>query len=65
MKVYIAVDSDGQPTKVLFDFAVSLDNPALVWFKWTWKKNGLGTYSIFEVPTIGQVSRTQGPFGDT
>jgi len=61
----IAVDSDGQPTKVLFDFAVSLDNPALVWFKWTWKKNGLGTYSIFEVPTIGQVSRTQGPFGDT
>ncbi len=60
----IAVDSDSQPTKVLFDFAVSLDDPALIWFKWTWKKNGLGAYSIFEVPAIGQVSRTEGPFGD-
>ncbi len=40
-----AIDSSGQPTKVLFDFTVSLDDPALIWFKWTWKKNGLGSYS--------------------
>ena len=60
-----AVDDDGQPTKVLFDFAVSLDDPSLIWFKWTWKKNGLGTYSRFEVPAIGQVAQTKGPFGDT
>jgi len=61
----LAVDSNGKPTKVLFRFAVSLDDPALVWFKWTWKKNGLGAYSRFEVPAIGQISRTEGPFGDT
>ena len=60
-----AVDGGGQPTKVLFRFAVSLDNPALVWFKWTWKKNGLGAYSRFDVPAIGQVSDTKGPFGET
>jgi len=59
-----AVDGDGQPTKVLFDFAVSLDDPALIWFKWTWNRNGIGAYSIFEVPAIDGVSRTEGPFGD-
>jgi hypothetical protein len=59
----VAVDADGQPTKVLFDFAVSLDNPALVWFKWTWK-NGLGSYSRFEIPAIGEESQTNGPFGE-
>ncbi|MHC4169389.1 MAG: hypothetical protein ACYSWQ_20775, partial [Planctomycetota bacterium] len=59
----VAVDADGQPTKVLFDFAVSLDNPALVWFQWTWK-NGLGSYSKFEIPAIGEESQTNGPFGD-
>jgi hypothetical protein len=61
----IAVDSSGQPTKVRFDFAVSLDDPAMVWFKWTWSKNGLGSYSRFEIPAIGEESRTNGPFGDT
>lgn len=59
----VAVDADGQPTKVLFDFAVSLDDPSLVWFKWTWK-NGLGSYSKFEMPAVGQESQTNGPFGD-
>jgi hypothetical protein len=60
----VAVDADGQPTKVMFDFAVSLDDPALVWFKWTWK-NGLGSYSKFEIPAIGRESQTNGPFGDS
>ncbi|MHC4626023.1 MAG: hypothetical protein ACYTDV_03485 [Planctomycetota bacterium] len=59
-----AVDDGGQPTKVQFRFAVSLDDPALVWFKWTWKKNGLGAYSRFNVPAIGEVSQTNGPFGE-
>ena len=56
-------DGDGQPTKVLFDFAVSLDGPALVWFKWTWK-NRRGSYSRFKIPAIGEESQTNGPFGD-
>jgi len=60
----VAIDGDGQPTKVLFDFAVSLDDPSLVWFKWTWK-NGLGSYSKFEIPAIGEEVQTNGPFGDT
>ena len=60
----VAIDSNGQPTKVLFDFAVSLDDPALVWFKWTWK-NGRGSYSKFEIPAVGQESQTNGPFDDT
>jgi len=59
----VAVDSDGQATKVLFEFTVSLDDPALVWFQWTWK-NGLGSYSRFEVPTVGQEAQTNGPFGN-
>jgi len=57
----VAIDADGQPTKVLFEFAVSLDDPSLVWFHWTWK-NGLGSYSKFEIPPIGQESQTNGPF---
>ncbi|MHC4580797.1 MAG: hypothetical protein ACYS14_05020, partial [Planctomycetota bacterium] len=61
----VAVDSNGQPTKVLFRFAVSLEDPALIWFKWTWKKNGLGAYSRFEVPAMGQMAQTEGPFGET
>jgi len=59
----VAIDSEGQPTKALFEFTVSLDDPALVWFQWTWK-NGLGSYSRFEVPALGQESQTNGPFGD-
>jgi hypothetical protein len=58
----LAVDGKGQPTKVRFDFAVSLDDPNLVWYEWTWKKGGLGSYSKFEIPDIGQESRTNGPF---
>ena len=57
------IDSHGQPTQVLFRFAVSLDDPALCWQQWNWKKGGLGSYSRFEVPSIGQESQTQGPFG--
>jgi hypothetical protein len=61
----ISIDGDGQPTQVLFHFAVSLDNPALSWFKWNWKRSGFGYYSRFEVPAIGEEARTNGPFGDT
>jgi hypothetical protein len=61
----VAIDTDGQPTKVLFEFEVSLDNPSLVWFHWTWKKEGLGSYSRFEISAIGHEAQTNGPFGDT
>jgi hypothetical protein len=61
----ISVDADGQPTKVRFDFDVSLDDPALRWLQWNWKGSGFGSYSTFEVPSIGETSFTTGPFGDT
>ncbi|MHC4556870.1 MAG: hypothetical protein ACYS80_06150 [Planctomycetota bacterium] len=58
------VDSNGQPTQVLFRFAVSLDDPSLSWFKWNWEKSGFGDYATFKVPTLGQTIRTEGPFSD-
>jgi len=60
----INVDSEGQPIQVRFDFAVSLDDPALCWVRWNWKKNGFGYYSTFEIPAIGEKAYTTGPFGD-
>jgi hypothetical protein len=60
----VKVDSNGQPTQVLFHFAVSLDDPALCWLQWNWKRAGFGYYSTFEAPAVGEVSRTEGPFGD-
>jgi len=56
------IDTDGQPTQALFHFAASLDDPALCWLQWTWKKNGLGSYSTFEVPGVGERAYVQGPF---
>ncbi len=56
------VDEDGQPTEVLFRFAVSLDDPFLSWLQWDWKKSGFGSYSQFEVPTVGEKAYIQGPF---
>ncbi|OHB65591.1 MAG: hypothetical protein A2168_05840 [Planctomycetes bacterium RBG_13_50_24] len=60
----ISVDANGQPTKVRFDFNISLDDPALCWQQWNWKKSGFGSYSTFEIPAIGETSSTNGPFGD-
>jgi hypothetical protein len=60
----ISVDADDQPTKVRFDFRVSLDDPSLRWLQWNWKKSGFGSYSTFEIPSIGQTSFTTGPFSD-
>ncbi|HUT46791.1 MAG TPA: hypothetical protein VMX36_10935 [Sedimentisphaerales bacterium] len=60
----ISVDAYGQPTTVRFDFNVSLDDPALRWQQWSWKKSGFGSYSTFEIPAIGEQSYTTGPFGD-
>ncbi|MHC4118191.1 MAG: hypothetical protein ACYSWO_11855 [Planctomycetota bacterium] len=59
----VAVGSQGQPTKVRFDFAVSLDDPSLVWCQWTWKKGGLGSYSRFKIPAVREEAQTNGPFG--
>ena len=60
----ISVDAYGQPTTVRFDFDVSLEDPALYWLQWHWKKSGLGYYSQFKIPPVGETSRTQGPFSD-
>jgi hypothetical protein len=60
----VKVDSNGQPTQVLFHFAVSLDDPALCWLQWNWKRAGFGYYSTFEVPAVGEESQTEGPFRD-
>jgi hypothetical protein len=60
----VKVDSNGQPTQVLFHFAVSLDDPDLCWLQWNWKRAGSGYYSTFKVPAVGEESRTKGPFGD-
>ena len=61
----ISVDADGQPTKVRFEFDVSLDDPSLCWQQWNWKKSGFGSYSTFKIPPIGEALYTTGPFGDT
>ncbi len=60
----ISVDADGQPTTVRIDFDISLDDPALRWLQWHWKKSGFGYYSQFKIPPVGETSRTQGPFSD-
>jgi hypothetical protein len=59
----ISVDANGQPTKVCFDFRVSLDDPSLRWLQWNWKKGGFGSYSKFKIPPVGETSLTAGPFG--
>ncbi|UCC96619.1 MAG: hypothetical protein JSW66_12325 [Phycisphaerales bacterium] len=58
------IDSDGQPVQVLFHFAASLDDPALCWMQWKWKEKGLGSYSPFTVPPVGEKRNLSGPFGD-
>jgi len=58
----IDVDRKGQPTQVLFRFAVSLDDPFLSWLQWNWKKGGFGSYSAFRVPAVGEKTYIRGPF---
>jgi len=58
----IDVDRKGQPTQVLFRFAVSLDDPSLSWLQWNWKKGGFGSYSRFNVPAVGEKTYIPGPF---
>ncbi len=58
----IEIDSHGQPTRVLFRFADSLDSPTLCWQQWHWKQGGFGSYSGFEVPAIGEDVVIPGPF---
>ena len=60
----ISVDADSQPTAVRFDFDVSLDDPALNFQQWNWKKRGFGSYTKFKIPPIGETAYTAGPFGD-
>ncbi|HCO92601.1 MAG TPA: hypothetical protein DIU00_01400 [Phycisphaerales bacterium] len=60
----ISVDAYGQPKTVRFDFNVSLDDPALHWQQWNWKKSGFGSYSTFEIPAIRETSYTPGAFGE-
>jgi len=62
MAEVISVDNNGQPTAVRFDFNISLDDPALRWQKWKWKKSGFGSYSKFEIPAIGEKTYVEGPF---
>jgi len=58
------IDGAGQPTQVQFQFAVSLDDPALSWLQWDWKKRGFGSYSTFRVPAVGEKCYLSGPFAD-
>jgi len=60
----IDVDSDGQTTEIQCHFAVSLDDPSFHWLRWNWKGPGFGEYSTFEVPSTGEKTLTDGPFGD-
>ena len=62
MAEVISVDNNGQPTAVRLDFNISLDDPALRWQKWKWKKSGFGSYSKFEIPAIGEKTYVEGPF---
>ena len=61
----ISIDAYGQPITVRFDFDVSLNDPSFRWLQWNWKNSGLGSYSIFKIPAVGEKSYTGGPFGDT
>jgi hypothetical protein len=61
----IEVDSNGQPTEIHIHFDVSLNDPSLHWLQWNWKGPGLGDYSTFHVPAVGEVTHTNDPFGDT
>jgi hypothetical protein len=54
----LAVDDRGFPTKVAFDFGVSLDDPSLYWLQFNWRKF---SYDRFEVPQIGQTIPVPGP----
>ena len=60
----IEVDGVGQPTEIQFQFADSLDDPSFHWLQWNWEGPGLGEYSTFQVPVIGEQASTEGPFND-
>ena len=57
----LAVDVDGVPTAVQCEFARDLKGPSWYWLQWNWKERGLGSYSEFVVPPIGQSVTLAGP----
>jgi hypothetical protein len=54
----IAVDEDGQPSQVSFNFDASLDDPRLRWLQWNWQE---WSYEPFDVPPVGQRHEIAGP----
>jgi hypothetical protein len=56
----VSVDDDGMLAKVLFHFAVPLEDSSLCWLQWDWEKN---SYNPFNVPPIGEKCEIPGPFG--
>ncbi len=58
----LSVDGAGSPTATQFDFSCSLDSPSLYWLQWHWKPVGLGSYSPFAIPAVGETVVIPGPF---
>ncbi len=54
----IAVDADGLPTEVAFEFDVPLDKASLYWLQWDWRKS---RFIPFNIPEIGQIRKIPGP----
>jgi len=55
----VSVDEKGMPTKVLFEFDVSLEDPSLKWLQWDWWGN---SYKSFKPPSVGERTVLNGPF---
>jgi hypothetical protein len=57
----LSVDDAGSPTAAQFDFSHFLDSPSLLWLRWHWKPIGLGSYSPFTIPAVGETVVIPGP----
>jgi hypothetical protein len=58
----LSVDDAGSPTAIQFDFSRSLDSSSLYHLQWHWKPMGLGSYSPFTIPAVGETTVIPGPF---
>lgn len=55
----ISLTGDRRPAEARIRFAVSLDDPSLVWLQWDW---GTQTYVPFSPPVVGETAHIPGPF---
>lgn len=58
----VSVTPEGSPQAIQLDFSLPLEDPSLRWVQWDWRPRGLGSYSPFTVPAVGETVVIPGPF---